>query len=162
MVILYIQKLNELAKLYADTGILDGLTLERPENVMVIEKTEDCVCSRLPSANFCVNGKTIIIKDDVHLVPCAMYYQISTDEPLDFETAVLWLVKSKFVTPARDKKFQNVLSNKSIFKKVAKHSCGCVEFKRTGIPIYCAMENVVLRSAKGITIREVVIKNEHN
>ena len=158
MVVLYLTELNELANLYVDTKILDGITLTRPENLIVIDKTKDCVCSR-PGADFCVNGKSIIIRDNKHLVPCNIYYQITTNDDLDFETAILWLVKSKFVTPSCNKSFESILTNRNVFRKMANFSCGCVEYRRNGIPIYCTMSNVVLRREKGLTVREVVIKN---
>jgi hypothetical protein len=162
MVILYQVKLP--FSHYENSVVEKVIVDEEPESYVLIE-SKSCSCGTRDG--IAVKNKEIFTSSDDKLIASSIYYSIAYKTKEEFETAVLWLVKSNFCSVVFSLK--RVLSggtlkrvaetssrNNSAFKKPVRLSCGCKSHERRGAPIYCTDKKVVFNDVAGLTIKEVI------
>jgi hypothetical protein len=95
MVILY-QKNQIPFPHYVKNKIIEKVINVEPENYILIE-SKSCACDTRNGIS--VKDKSIYLNSKENKVISHIYYSIDYETDQEFETAVLWLVKSKFCTP---------------------------------------------------------------
>jgi hypothetical protein len=148
MVILY-QKTHIPYPHYID-GVIDKVVSVEPKNYILIE-SKSCACDT--RNGIAVQSKKMFVKSKEGAITGSIHYAIDYDTPIEFETAILWLVKSRF---------QAIVLKHGAFKNPEVLTCGCNSYERMGIPVYCTPKKIVCRKQSGLTIKQVVLDELHS
>lgn len=140
------------------------LTRQKPETLTVIE---NCKCACKTVNGISVFARSIFIQNKNLYVASASAYMIHYNAEEEFNTAIFWLIKSKFYKPSikiieyysrRSQKKEKTLSTylSPVFHEVIQLPCGCIQYINDDILVYC-LKNIVLSGhKKGPTISSVL------
>lgn len=155
MVNVYVEEGNENIIPYVKGKIVNILNT-KPTHYFVIEK-KSCACNT--KNGIAVDEFSIIINNLDNYVKCHENYVFEFGSKNELETAIFWLVKSKFYSfdykiQTDPVKYYRCLSEKFFY--ISYEKCGCIKYKTRGKPIFC-MENIVVTSNNvGPTIKSAI------
>lgn len=148
---------------YVEEGIVKVVS-QKPDIYTTIEK-KHCACHTVN--NIAVDNTSIFVKHKDQYIAGSTYYRILWETNDDFETSILWLVKSHFLAYScsmgkyfsnRTQKDETTLERKMtpFFFDSMQLKCGCLKFTLTDTPVYCLRNIVLSGTKKGPTIGSVI------
>lgn len=148
---------------YVEEGIIN-VVYEKPNIYTTIEK-KPCACNTVN--DIAVYNSSIFVKCKDQYIAGASHYRILWENDMEFETCILWLLKSRFNTfsnsigkyfSQRTQRMETTLERKvsPFFFDSTLLKCGCLEFALTSTPVYCLEHIVLSGKKKGPTINSVI------
>lgn len=144
MVILYqpVSSSTGIEKYY--TSVIDIVT-DAPSFYVTIEN-KPCACN----SDISVWENSIYIPNSKNDIIASVYYSINYRSFQEFETALVFLLKSKYVTPVFLKEVSTDLFKKSIL------NCGCQQYTIKGLPVIYGTEQIIFRDKSGYNIESII------
>ena len=161
MLNVYMDEKNENIVPFVKGGLINILNV-KPKHYFVIEQ-KTCACNT--KNGIAVDGFSIIINNLDNYVKCHENYIFEFGSKNELESAIFWLVKSKFnlydykfekVTCENIKKvvFNRYLSEKFFY--ISFEKCGCKRYTTRGKPVLCMESMVITSNNIGPTIKSAI------
>lgn len=153
MLNIYIENKSAIFKSYIESGLVNVLET-KPECYALIER-KSCSCNT--RNGIAVYNSSILINNFDNYIKGYENYIFDYKYNEEITTVIFWLLKSNFYTfdfVLEKSKYTRHLSER--FFSIYHKSCGCIEYKLIGEPIYCLKNTVVSCRRTGPTIKSVI------